>query len=319
MDIVLGVAAVIALILIIIIAVSFYFYRLAIHRTSKSFLAGNTDTDQTDPSVKEAACNQEWLAEHELEHLTIQSDDGLALHGLYIKAKKPTNQTAILVHGYYCRGLDMVAYACIYYDKLGMNVLMPDNRGHGQSEGHYIGFGWHDRKDIMKWIDEVIARTGTDAEIALHGVSMGGATVLMVSGEELPSNVKAIVSDCAYTSVEEQLTFQMKQMYKLPSFPLLHTTSLVSRLRAGYSFKEANALKQVRRAKVPILFIHGDADTFVPTEMVYPLYEQCSSEKEIWLVPTAAHALARITDPKGYEKKVSGFVGRLMGTEAGTS
>ncbi|WP_028545100.1 alpha/beta hydrolase [Paenibacillus taiwanensis] len=295
-----------------IVAASLYFYKLAVNRSSKSFLSGDPDTEMAKKWKRHAEANQEWLSRQSYEDVEIQSYDGLKLHGYYMAAQQPTNKVAILVHGYSGQGRDMVSYASIYYDSLGYNVLMPDNRGHGLSEGHYIGFGWHDRKDYLKWIDYVIARFGNEVELVLHGVSMGGATVLMTSGEELPEQVKVIVADCAYTSVYDQLTYQLKQMFRLPSFPLLSTTSLVCRLRAGYSFKEATALKQVERAKTPILFIHGEEDTFVPTQMVYPLHERCNSEKELWIVPKAAHGASILEDYEGYVEKVKTFVNRYI-------
>lgn len=116
------------------------------------------------------------------------------------------------------------------------------------------------------------------SKIVLHGVSMGGATVMMTSGEALPPNVKAIVEDCGYTTAKDQLAYQLKRMYRLPIFPLLHITSLLTKLRAGYFFGEASALDQLQKSKTPMLFIHGDADLFVPTEMVYELFKNYPSE-----------------------------------------
>lgn len=130
----------------------------------------------------------------------------------------------------------------------------------------------------------------------------------MTGGEVLPIQVKAIVSDCAYTSVEEELTFQLKQLYKLPAFPFIPVTSLISRWKAGYSFREASALKQLAKVNVPVLFIHGEADTFVPTEMVYRLYEACPTEKELLTVPRAGHGTAFQVDRTGYEAALESFM-----------
>ena len=114
----------------------------------------------------------------------------------------------------------MSPYAYKYYT-LGYHLLMPDLRGHGKSEGNYIGMGWHDRLDILKWI-EFILKEDKEAEILLHGVSMGAATVMMVSGEDLPPNVKVIIEDCGYTSAKDQLSYKLKSMFKLPSFPFIN-------------------------------------------------------------------------------------------------
>ncbi|SDR96663.1 hypothetical protein SAMN05444162_0445 [Paenibacillaceae bacterium GAS479] len=202
-----------------------------------------------------------------------------------------------------------VNFARYYAETLGWNLLLPDARGHGLSEGSYIGFGWHERKDYADWIRWVIGRTGEDrAEVILHGISMGGATVCMASGENLPNQVKAIVADCPYTSAKDELRFQLKRMYKLPAFPFLQTTSVLTKLRAGYYFGEASALEQVRRAKVPMLFIHGDADTFVPTWMGVKLHEACIQPKGLLLVAGAEHGAARQKDPNRYDAAVSEFL-----------
>src|SRR5690606_382844 len=121
-------------------------------------------------------------------------------------------------------------YGQYYYEDLGFNIFYADSRGHGNSEGDYIGFGWHDRLDYVDWIQKIIEEKGKDTEIVLHGLSMGAATVLMTSGEALPENVKAVIADSPYTSVQDLFAYQMKRMYHLPSFPVLHTTSLVTKL-----------------------------------------------------------------------------------------
>lgn len=146
----------------------------------------------------------------------------------------------------------------------------------------------------------------------LHGLSMGAGTVLMVSGEELPAQVKAIVEDCGYTSVWEQLSYQLHRMFRLPAFPLMHATSLVTKLKAGYTFTEASALEQVKKSKVPILFIHGSEDRFVPMEMVWELYQACPGEKEIYIVEGAGHGTAYEVGGPVYEQKVAGFIGRYI-------
>ncbi|WP_312880252.1 alpha/beta hydrolase [Paenibacillus phytorum] len=192
----------------------------------------------------------------------------------HLAADRSTDRTVILAHGYAGQAMQMGKLAQMYKDTLGFNVLIPDARGHGRSEGHYIGFGWPERKDYVQWIDKVIEHMGEQSKIVLHGVSMGGATVMMTSGEALPPNVKAIVEDCGYTTAKDQLAYQLKRMYRLPIFPLLHLTSLLTKLRAGYFFGEASALDQLQKSKTPMLFIHGDADLFVPTDSDQVRYDR---------------------------------------------
>jgi hypothetical protein len=297
--------------LIVDVIASFYFYNIAVARTSKEFLSASDDLEHygTIPVVNPI---NTWFNEQGFKDVSIESEDGLDLHGYYLEAEEITTKTAIIVHGYSGKSKDMASYAKFYHETLGYNVLMPDNRGHGLSEGDYIGFGWIDRGDYLGWIDYILKTVGEEAEIILHGVSMGGATVLMTSGEDLPTNVKAIVSDCAYTSVKAELSYQLKRMYNLPSFPIIESTSLLTKLKAGYFFSEASALDQVAKSNTPTLFIHGDADTFVPFEMVYELYENCSSEKDILIVQGAEHGTAYRSNKIGYETKVTDFINKYV-------
>lgn len=287
---------------------SLYFYNVAISRTDKSFLNGNPDLEVGASAENPYERNDQWWDSQSFEDWSLQSEDGLRLHAYYLEAKLPSGVTVIIAHGYSGHAALMTNFAQMYSEKLGYNVLLPDARGHGRSEGGYIGFGWPERRDYVGWIRKVVERNGEKSQIILHGVSMGGATVMMTSGEPLPHQVKAIIEDCGYTSAREQLAYQLKRMYKLPSFPLLLTTSLVTKWRAGYSFSEASAIKQVRKSKTPILFIHGDTDLFVPTAMVNELYEQGPEQKELLIIPGAGHGLARHTDPDKYDRTVIGFI-----------
>ena len=299
------------LILAILTAASFYFYHVAVQRSEKKFLNENPDlaTSTTNSLLDQGLL---WMNRSAFETVSIISKDGLKLEGYYLEAAVPTNQTVIIAHGYASKAKYMAAYAKFFYEKLNYNVLMPDARGHGASEGDYIGFGWPERKDYLQWIDYIIDRNGDDSTIALHGVSMGASTVLMTSGEKLPKQVKAIIADCGYTSAKDVLTYQLKRMYQLPSFPILQSTSLLTKIRAGYSFEEASAIVQVKKNKLPILFIHGEEDTFVPVEMVHELYEATTSEKALYLVPEAEHGNAYDKNPELYENKIAKFLTDYM-------
>ena len=301
-----------AILLLLLTAASLYFFNVAIARRPKEFLANNPDL-ATDELSELAAFDTSWLKQHPFEEIEMKSHDGLLLRGYYLSAKVATRKTAILAHGYNGSAKkDMGAFAKMYHEIFGYNVLMPDDRGHGASEGKYIGFGWLDRLDCVKWIHYVLQRVGPDAQIVLHGVSMGGATVLMTSGEQLPEQVKCIISDCAYTSVKDILTYQGKRMYRIPVTLLLSPVSLISKLRAGYFFGEASALQQVKKNHRPVLFIHGAEDTFVPVDMIHPLYEASAGYKEKVLVPKAGHGLAYSTDVASYRKMVGDFLQKFM-------
>lgn len=284
-----------------------YFYNFAILRRKKEFMNNDPDLRETNSGATWDS-NKEWIQQQKQEELIIKSNDNLKLNALYIPCIVPSEKTVILVHGYNSWNGSMGDFAQYYIENLGYNVLMPNLRGHGKSEGSYIGFGWHDRKDMLQWIDVIIEKLGREAQIVLHGVSMGGTTVLMTSGEDLPCNVKCIISDCAYSSVSGILGYQVKRMFRLPKFPLIYFTSLICKVKAGYYIGEASALKQVHNSKLPILFIHGSADKFVPTEMVYELYEAAVCRKQLLVVEAAAHGTSFWKDLKAYKTALEEFL-----------
>ena len=159
-----------------------------------------------------------------------------------------------------------IAWFVMYKTRFGMHL-----RACGDSEGDYVGMGWLDRKDVLQWIDWVLAQD-SEAEIVLHGVSMGAATTMMTAGEDTPEQVKVFVEDCGYTSVWDIFSSELKLRFGLPEFPILYTASATARAKAGYGFKEASALQQVQNCEKPMLFIHGTADDFIPYEMMGTLY-----------------------------------------------
>lgn len=308
------VVIVLSVILIVDIIASFYFYNLAIARNVKDFLKGNTDLEVSAESMEVFLEGdwRTWADEQEFERWELKSFDDLTLQGYFLPAKQPTTKTVVFAHGYLGRGRDMALFGEYYYEELGYNMFTADARGHGASEGDYIGFGWHDRLDYVDWLDMVIDRVGPEAEIVLHGLSMGAATVLMASGESLPSNVKAIVADSPYSSVHDIFAYQLPRMFYIPTFPILPTTSLVTKIKAGYSFREASALKQVQKADVPILYIHGEADEFVPTKLTYELYEQTKSETEIVTFPGASHGEGFVIAKEKYVQVLTDFLNRYI-------
>lgn len=255
--------------------------------------------------------NVDWLInKSNFSNEYITSFDNLKLHGYKILNEIPTNKWVISVHGYTSQGLDMSGYARNFYE-MGYNILIPDLRAHGKSEGDYIGMGWDDRLDIIEWINLILKFDAT-SEIVLHGVSMGAATVSMTSGEKLPNNVKAIIADCGYTSVWEQFSHQLDVLYSLPSFPVMNASSVVTKIKAGYTLKEASTLKQVAKSKTPILFIHGDEDDFVPYSMMDELYNATSSEKEKLTIKGAGHAKASKVNPELYWSTINTFINKYV-------
>ena len=270
-----------------------------------------TTTEDTQDKVtsvweKMSVLTESWLDSAEKTVVSITAKDGLKLVGDVFDTDENSHKWLIAIHGYTGKREHMYSYARYYAEK-GYNILTPDMRSHGESEGQLIGMGWLDKEDVKLWIDYVL-NIDPEAEIVLHGVSMGGATVMMTSGEDLPDNVKAIIDDCGYTSVWDEFTDEAKYLFNISQFPILYTASAISKIRAGYSFQEASALEQVKKTKVPILFIHGSEDNFVNTNMVYSLYEACPTRKDLMVVEGAGHGQSLYLDPDSYFNRVFGFI-----------
>ena len=291
-----------------------YLYNLAVNPSGSKdmgFNSSKNDVAQEETSGDVTEETKNWLEDESgYSDVYITSDDGLKLHNYKIINEYSSKKWVIIVHGYISKGVNMASYAENFYD-MGYNVMIPDLRGHGESEGDYIGMGWDDRNDIMNLIDYIIAED-SKAEIVLFGVSMGAATVMMVSGEELPSNVKAVIEDCGYTSAWDQFAYQLKVLFNLPEFPMMNIADIICKIRAGYFISDASAIKQVKKSVTPTLFIHGDSDSFVPFEMQEELYEACNAEKEKVVIEGAAHAKASSTNPELYWTSVVDFLEKYV-------
>lgn len=294
-----------------------YFFNLAVNaKTDKSRiweLPGAPTDEEAIRAAENEKANKDFLTQYPPEDLSITSRDKrhLRLHGMLFRQAQPSDKWAILVHGYTSEGTNMLREARAFYAQ-GYNLLLPDLRGHGKSEGDYIAMGWDDHFDILAWLEEVLY-LAPGAQIALYGVSMGAATVMNVSGEPLPDNVKVIVEDCGYTNIAGIFIYQLKRLFGLPRFPLLYLADAATRLRAGYSILAPGPVDQVAKSKTPILFIHGDKDTFVPFSMHDLVYNAAACPKEKLVIPGAGHAAAERTDPERYWNVVWRFVGRYIG------
>ncbi len=248
-----------------------------------------------------------WLKNHSKDvYITTTNNGTLKLHAYEMENSQKSDVWAIVIHGYLIQGKDMAYYAREFYNR-GYNVLLVDLRGHGQSEGDYVGMGWHDRLDIIDWINYLIEKNN-NCKIILHGVSMGGATVMMVTGEILPGNVKVAIEDCGYSSIWDEFKMQLKLLYNLPTFPVLNAASLVCNIKSGYKIEDGSSVEQVKKSKIPTLFIHGDQDKFVPFEMLDKVYESANCKKEKLAIKGAAHAEAVSINPDLYWDTIDTFV-----------
>ncbi len=248
-----------------------------------------------------------------LRDTTINMPDGRKAHGLYLRCDSSHGRTAVIVHGYKDCSVKFLYLGRMYHRDLGFNILLPDLNAHGLSDGEAIQMGWKDRLDVKRWTavaNDLFGQRGDTVGIVVHGVSMGAATTMCLSGETLPPYVRCFVEDCGYTSVWDEFAGQLSAQFSLPSFPLMYTASALCGLRYGWRFGEASPLKQVSRCHRPMLFIHGSADTFVPIWMVHPLYEAKPQPKELWIAPNSEHARSYIDHPDEYTRRVKAFLQR---------
>ncbi len=269
------------------------------------------DMSQWDGYIKLIHERKDWLSARKSEHLTIKSRDNLTLHGDLYPADGESDTLVICSHGYTSNGWDSCSTVGSYFVKKGYDTLLVDNRAHGKSEGDYVGFGILDRFDILKWI-EYMNETHPKKNIILYGVSMGAATVLMTAGFDLPENVKAVISDCAFTSPFDVFSHILKRDYHLPKFPVMNINDAMCQKTAGYRFKDYSTLEAVKNTKLPILFIHGEKDNFVPTEMSRQNYGACVTMKDLLIVENASHAASYYEAPEIYEKKVDEFLAKII-------
>lgn len=227
-------------------------------------------------------------------------------HAYYVSTG--SNKTALIIHGWRNTAIDFFFLARMYEREMGYNVVMPDLYAHGLSEGDMIQMGWKDRDDALYWLN--IFKTDT---MVVHGVSMGAATTMMMSSQTLPDGIKDIhfIEDCGYTSVWDEFSYEMKELFNLPDFPLMYTASILCKLCYGWHFDEASALEEVKKCPHPMLFIHGDNDTFVPTKMVYELYDAKPSKKKLWITKNTRHAESYSKYRAEYLKTVRRFLGEL--------
>lgn len=251
---------------------------------------------------------------HALRDTFIIMPTGERHHAFYVWAPHKTAKTAIIVHGYKDRAEGMMYIARIY-GQMGYNILLPDLHAHGRSEGSDIQMGWKDRKDVLHWCavaDSLFADSTGHTRQVLHGVSMGAATVMCVSGEKTPAYIKCFVEDCGYTSVWDEFKYEVGKMFGLPAFPLMYTTSALCKLCHGWTFGEASPLRQVAKCHKPMLFIHGDNDDFVPSWMVHPLYKAKPQPKELYIGHGSSHAQSYHDHKKAYIALVHQFAGKFI-------
>lgn len=253
---------------------------------------------------------QEWLEKTERRKIQVRTADGYLLTAAEFPAQMG-DKWVLLLHGYTGWKEEMYQFACWYY-RQGYSVLVPDLRCQGESEGDFIGMGWTDHYDCELWIAHILEQA-PEAQIVLHGQSMGAATALLMAGSpDVSEHIRAVVSDSAYTSGYEMFGDKITEWFHLPAAFFVDSACLMLKLRGGYNLKDASPVRAVAESGIPTLFIHGDEDRMIDVNMSYELFEAAACEKELFIVEGAGHAQAQDKDPDVYFGKISGFLGRYL-------
>ncbi len=251
-----------------------------------------------------------WLSDKEVIEITTQSKDGLHLYARYIPAKNAKG-TIILAHGYRSSPYVDFSMALDYYHNLGLNMILPDQRSHGKSEGKYITFGVKEWEDMRCWVDYHNTHFGC-CPLILSGLSMGASTVLYTANEDFPDNVCGIIADCGFTSPYEIIGKVFRSVVHIPHQPFLWVTDLCARCFAGFSLKAKDSRITLQSGKYPVVLAHGLADDFVPCEMSRQAYDACTSAKEMILVEDAGHGYSFLKDRERYTQIVAAFVQKYL-------
>lgn len=244
------------------------------------------------------------------EEIEIKSSEGLRLKGTFIEKNKDSREVVIIVHGYTANYIWSLQFIDMFF-KEGFNVLLIDQRSHGRSEGKYATYGYYEKYDLNLWITWVRQRIGEDAVIGLHGQSMGGGTVLQYAA--INKYVKFIIADCPYSDMRQLMKHHFNKLNHTSSFPFIYTTDIRLRRLAKFSMKDVSPINSIKDKEIPVLFIHGSKDNFVPTHMSQDMYEAKKGYKKILIVEEAVHANAYGTNKELYEKEVHNFLEEVLG------
>ena len=241
------------------------------------------------------------------DEISIVSDDGLTLRADMLRGSG-TGKTVIFFHGYKSEPACDFAAMYDFYKSLGCDLIYVHMRAHGKSDGTYIGFGALDRYDVVQWTNKA-AELFPDNDIYLHGMSMGAASILQSADLDLNKNVRGIIADCGYSDLNTVFRNLVGKLYHLPTM-FVDVFEYVNLLKAGYGFREASSVRSVSVARVPLVYICGDCDRYVPKDMALEIFNACKSEKKLLLVPGAGHAASYMCAKDEYEALVREFIGR---------
>lgn len=243
----------------------------------------------------------------------VRSRDGLKLNGYVLELFPGRQRWMIIVHGYTVSLLASTQYIDVFR-KAGFNILLVDQRRHGGSEGDYTTYGYQEKYDVQAWVNWILEHYGEKSVIGLHGQSLGGGTVLEYLTIAHP-NVRFVIADCPYSDLTELIRHQISKLNKLPAKPLLPLVDKLLHRKAGFRLHQVSPIKAVENSTLPVLFIHGTEDNYVPTYMSREMYQVKPEPKELLLVEGAVHANAYGINPKRYTEVVHAFIEKALGAE----
>lgn len=265
--------------------------------------AGKTPWGKYYPVILDS---HQFLRENHAQDLYITSRDGLRLHGLWIPVENAKG-TVLMAHGYRSTMLVDCHLAFELFHRLGWNILAPEQRTHGKSQGRFITFGVKESRDMEAWIQYHNEQFGA-IPMVLFGISMGASTMLYLADRELPENVKGIIADCGFTSPAAILQSVFRRVIRLPAQPSIWVAGLFARLFAGFGLWECDTRRSLRNSRLPVLLIHGKDDGFVPYEMTLQSYDACTGPKHLLLVEGAEHGLSFLSNGLSYTTAVIDFL-----------
>lgn len=283
------------------------FYEIMDRKATIPTRAFQAVNKKIEPAIKNDDERLTWFNEQEFEDFEIKNKDGHKLKAHFLKADEPSDKYIVCAHGYRSSGKGEFRFISKFLHESGFNILLVDHRASGDSEGKYLTFGYKEAEDLLLWVQYLVDFFGDKIKIGLYGVSMGCATVTTMCGSyNLPENVKFAVADCGYTSAKDEFEYNLKKVH-LPSAPIIGTVDLINKAFSGCYICEMSPLSTLKYSKTPMLFIHGGKDDFVPTAMVYRLFDACSAPKDIYIAPGAGHAESYQRCSDEYEKKFIEF------------
>ena len=284
--------------------ISYIVFKFFVDRSvPKDMIFKGKDEDENENSLKRVSLP------FDIQEVSIESINGLQLHSYFI-TNNASNKWIICVHGYSGNAFNLFPHINHFYSQ-GYNILAVDLRAHGKSDGKYYGLSYLDAKDILLWVDWIQAKT-SNAKIALFGIALGGASVLMAASNSKTSNIKCVLSDSAPSDFKKEFTYVCKKFINIPISIILPAVNFWMKILAKYSFKDASPINNIGKVRVPCLIIHGENDHFVKVEMAYELFENIDTAKELLLVPNANHTQSVKIEPNMYWDKVDMFLSKYM-------